>query len=93
MTNIIQKIGYGLKEELKKGSDVLRIAQWAYNVSNAIVRDLDKDTAVLLNSLALMELDPQFEFTEFELNELAELLINGKKNAIDIIRKKYNSQN
>ena len=70
------ELGKELKYELTKGYDITRISKWAYNVYSNNLKSLDSETLDLLISLFSMEDDPQFEYTENQLNFLANQLIN-----------------
>jgi hypothetical protein len=69
-----QSIGKGLKKELLKGYDIVRISRWAFQIfSNE--RSLDSATRDILEKLFSMEDDPQFELSQEELTQLADKLI------------------
>lgn len=73
-------IGKGLKSELAKGYDIVRISRWAFRVFSEDPRSLDPSLSEILESLFSMEDDPQFELTSDELSNLADKLIaEGEK--------------
>ena len=70
-----QMIGKGLKSELARGYDIVRISRWAFRVYSEDPRSLDSSLREILESLFTMEDDPQFELTEEELSNLADKLV------------------
>jgi hypothetical protein len=73
-------IGKGLKSELAKGYDIVRISRWAFNVFSEDTRSLAPSLQDTLENLFAMEDDPQFELSEEELHALADKLIaEGEK--------------
>lgn len=68
-----QNIGKGLKEELLKGYDIVRISRWSFQIfSNE--KSLNQETRDILEELFSMENDPQFELSQEELTQLANKL-------------------
>ncbi len=92
-----QLIGQLLKLELTKGYDIIRLSRWAYSIYFNNIRSLDSHIEELLEYLFRMEDDPQFEYTEAELQLLAEKLINEEKDPIkqinDIKLKMWHEKN
>jgi len=78
-----QNIGKGLKAELMKGYDIVRISHWAFQIfSNE--KSLDPEVKDTLEKLFSMEDDPQFELSQEELTQLANKLIaDGEKEDLD----------
>ena len=74
-----QNIGMGLKTELRKDCDIVRISRWAFTIfSNE--KSLEPDVKDILETLFSMEDDPQFELSQEELTKLADNLIaEGEK--------------
>lgn len=79
------QIGEGLKKELQAGFCIERISHWAAKMSRESRGDIDDEIEKVLESLCLMEMGPEFEYTEEKLKMLSELLINEEKDRIDII--------
>lgn len=74
-----QNIGKGLKAELLKGYDIVRISRWAFQIfSNE--KSLDSAERDILEKLFSMGDDPQFELSQEELTQLADtLIVEGEK--------------
>lgn len=68
-------LGISLRNEIKKGYDIVRISRWAFHLFNENISSLDPYLTEVLQSLFSMEDDPQFEFSEQELLKLADDLI------------------
>ncbi len=77
-----QRLGEELKLQLEKGYDIVAISRWAYRIFSDNCRALDPSIREILEYLFSMEDDPQFEYTEQELNLLAEMLINEEEDPI-----------
>lgn len=74
------KIGRGLKTQLNKGYDIIRISAWADEVLIDNIRELNSYLEDILRHLAMMQDDPQFEIPEKELRDLADrLILEGEK--------------
>lgn len=69
-------LGIGLKHELKKEYDIVRISRWAYGIFSENIREIDLELEIILTKLFRMESDEQFEYSEQELHELTDKLIN-----------------
>jgi hypothetical protein len=86
------QIGLLLKKELEKGYDIVRISRWASSLYFNNIREFPDDLQILLEYLFRMEDDPQFEFSEDELQFLADKLIKGEdyplKKTLDLVRRK-----
>ncbi|CUI18076.1 hypothetical protein PNK_p0022 (plasmid) [Candidatus Protochlamydia naegleriophila] len=82
-------LGEALKAELKKGYDIVKLSRWAFSVYSNNIRALTPCTNNILQYLFSMEDDPQFEYTEDELYEISEMLINGEKDPIKKIHDRY----
>jgi hypothetical protein len=81
MTNYSSKrVGIELKAQLEKGYNIVRLSRWAYRLIFNHMGELDSNLEEILQCLAIMEDDPQFEYTEQELRIVAELLINEEEN-------------
>lgn len=78
-----QNIGNGLKTELMKGYDIVRISRWAFQIfSNE--KSLDPELKDTLEKLFSMEDDPQFELSQEELTKLSNKLIaEGEREDLD----------
>lgn len=74
-----QTLGKELDSQLKKGYDIVKISRWAYKLYSENIRFLDASTEEILECLFSMEDDPQFEYTEKELQLLAEKLLKGER--------------
>lgn len=79
------QIGKELKNELQKGFNIERIANWALDLTIESRGKLEDEIEDVLNSLCLMEAGPEFEYTEEELKRLSELLLNEEKDSIKIV--------
>lgn len=67
------EFGRALKEELKKGYDVVRIARWAYELhSNATDFEAGLEAAIL--RVIAMEEGSEFELSEEDLGRLSDSL-------------------
>ncbi len=77
------KLGLELKKQLRHGYNVEKISRWAYGIFFDHRDELTLEIKEILKELARMEGDPQFEYSEAELNLLAERLI---KNEEDILK-------
>jgi hypothetical protein len=81
------QIGEELKKELNKGFDIDRISNWALEMSIESRGENDKEVFDVLNSLCLMEMGPEFEYTEEDLKKLSEVLLNEEKDPIKIVNR------
>lgn len=80
-----QKIGEELKNILSKPHDVIKIARWAEHIYANHCRELSPELDDLIMALSVMEHGPEFEYTEQELELIANMLINKENNPIKII--------
>ncbi len=76
------QLGEELKKELAKGFDITRLSRWSYKIFFNNSRELSAELKETLEYLFRMEDDPQFEYSEDELNLLAKKLIDGEENPI-----------
>lgn len=73
-------IGKELKMELEKGYDITRISRWAFHIFSEYGRVLDPSLRDILESIFIMEDDPQFELPFNNLLEIADrLIVEGEK--------------
>jgi hypothetical protein len=77
----LKELGEKLKLELNAGYNKERISNWAFELLS-YTRDLDSDSDYILNVISAISEGPEFEYTEKELNLLAELLIKGEDDPI-----------
>lgn len=84
-----EQIGRALQDELERGYDILRITRWAFSTFYNKIGEFTFDQKNILLTISIMEVDPQFEFSEDELSLIAEMLINN----IDDPIKKINEMN
>ena len=77
-----RKIGEELKKELNKGYSIERISTWACDLFVAIRGEHSFELDDILRHISIMGAGPEFEYTEQELNLLAELLIKEEKDPI-----------
>lgn len=66
-----------LKNKLAKKFDIVEISRWAGRILLNNIRELHPNLEEILELLSRMEDDPQFEYTEEELKQLAEKLIKN----------------
>jgi len=66
-----------LKNKLAKKFGIVEISRWAGRILLNNIRELHPNLEEILELLSRMEDDPQFEYTEEELNQLAEKLIKN----------------
>ncbi|NEQ42444.1 MAG: hypothetical protein F6K00_02330 [Leptolyngbya sp. SIOISBB] len=74
MTYSKKQFSKDLKQEIKKGFDVSRIAQWAYMLSIDRHRELPPDLDKFIQKVAVMDEGEEFEFSEDELIRFADEL-------------------
>ena len=63
----------------------MSIARWAENINVNHCRELSDELDEIIMALSYMELGPEFEFSESELNLLADKLINEEENPLSSI--------
>jgi hypothetical protein len=80
-----QELGRQLKSLLDEENDVVKISQWAFRIYSNNIRSLDSSMREILECLFSMEDDPQFEYSKYELELLAALLIKEEKDPIKLI--------
>ncbi len=80
-----KELGEQLKALLEKESDIVKISRWALRLYSNNIRSLDLSSRGVLQCLFSMEDDPQFEYTQLELQLLAEKLINNEEDPIEQI--------
>ena len=81
------ELGEFFKKELAKGFDIRRISLWA-DEKFIDMRDWRSvEIENILQNLMMMNAGPEFEYTENELNMLADMLINNEEDAINKLRK------
>lgn len=73
-----KEIGNELKFQIKSGFDVVKISRWAYKLIYDKRDQLDSDITEILKDISIMEDDPQFEYTEKELEFIANVLIDNE---------------
>ena len=81
------QLGLELKKQLRHGCNVWKISRWAYGIFFDHRDRLTLEIKEILKDLARMEDDPQFEYSEAELNLLAEMLINNEEDILKKINK------
>lgn len=74
MTYSKKQFSKDLKQEIQKGFDVARIAQWAYMLSIDRYREIPSDLDKVIQQVAVMGEGEEFEFSEDELIQLADEL-------------------
>lgn len=81
MKYFIKEIGNELMQEINKGCNVERIANWAYNLLYIKRRELpSNEIKRILNDLSSMDGGPEFEISADELRQIADRLIfEGEK--------------
>ncbi len=86
-----QELGNELKEMLLPGhSDIKKIADWAYELYSFSGEKWSRDIYYMLYGLAGMTADECFEYTEEQLNVLADKLLANEKNAYRNMLNQFN---
>lgn len=81
-----------LKEKIKNKENMELIGHWAFSMYWEYMLEIDDDFKDFLKDLSLMEIDPQFQFSYEELDQIADRLIAGEKN-IELYKKIENPKN
>lgn len=76
-----QNFASELREQLRFGWDVVRIARWAHAVFMEHARDLEPGLQPVIMKVVAMEEGPEFELTKRELETLAETLAASSTNS------------
>jgi len=84
-----QQLGRELKQILKKSCDPIMVAKWAERLHLNSPEDLSPELDDLLYAISMMSADENFEYTEEQLNLLADKLMNNEENALQQVNKIY----
>lgn len=82
-----QQIGQELINQLNKGYNVDNLSWWAHQLMIKPKDDPEEEMREILETISLMGAGPEFEYSEKELRELADLLLSNVKNPFEIINK------
>lgn len=74
-----KQIGLGLLRLLEENFDLNKISGWADSIFSEHCRELTPELDYIIMTLSAMEHGPEFEFTEIELQLIAQKLINEEK--------------
>ena len=78
-----KRFGQELEMALNQKYDVVELSRWAESVHSHHCRELEDDLYDIVEIVAMMELSPEFEYTEQELRTLARLLQNDETNLME----------
>src|ERR1700733_13387015 len=77
-----EELGKELKLELKKGYDIVRIANWAYDIYTYNPVTVSQEIDEILQFIFMMEAGPEFVLSEKDLKLLSEFLISEERDPV-----------
>ena len=75
MTYTKKQFALDLKQKLQHGFDIPKLSQWAYLLSVDRYEEIDSCLDKIIQQIAVMNEGPEFEFSENELLDLANKII------------------
>ncbi len=73
-----EEFGLQLKKRIKNNESIIDIANWSYSMYSQYRGEIDKNFRDMLLALGGMGMDPEFERSYEELNQIADKLIVGE---------------
>lgn len=82
MSYVKKQLGKELKEKINLNYKPRQIGKWAFEIYFNNVKDFDSEMREIIQTLFMMEAGPEFEYTEAELELLAQKLINNERDPL-----------